>query len=105
MVKGDTLSEITRRFYGNLTSVGLAGTRNGFYFPVLMLSTAPDSDIVDPELIEIDMRIMIPDLRRNLDNTTARQAIKDFLRDVANIYNRKGHFDTEEGLHILANSL
>ena len=106
VVKGDTLSEITRTYYNPLTNVGEAGTRNGFYFPVLMLATAPESDdIVDPDLIEIDMKIMVPDLRRNLDNPTARQAIKEFLLKVAEIYRAKGHYDTEEGLIRLSNSL
>ena len=104
VVRGDTLSQITRRFYGTLTDVGLAGTTNGFYFPILMISS-PECEIVDPDLIEIGMVLRIPDLKKNLANSTARQAIIECLTDVAYIYNKKGKPDEEEGLLILANSL
>jgi hypothetical protein len=103
VVWGDTLSQITRSFYGSLTNVGVAGTTNGFYFPVLMLTS--DTDIVDPDLIEPGMVLTVPDLRRNLNNPTARQAIKDFLNDVAYIYNRKNLPLEEAGLKRLSNSL
>ena len=102
--RGDTLSEITRRFYGNLTGVGNAGRRNGFYFPVIMMAT-DDHDIVDPDRIEPGMRLLIPDLRRNLNNPEARNAIKRSLTDVAYIYSRKGRPAEEQGLRALANSL
>ena len=103
VVSGDTLSAITRRFYGNLTNVGDAGTNNGFHFPVIMMATG--SHIVDPELIEPGMRLVIPDLRRNLDNPNSRQAIKDTLINVAHVYERKGRPAEEAGLIRLANSL
>ena len=102
--RGDTLSEITRRFYGNLTGVGNAGRRNGFYFPIIMMAT-DDHGIVDPDLIEPGMRLLIPDLRRNLNNPEARNAIKSSLNDVAYIYNRKGRPAEVQGLRALANSL
>ena len=103
VVPGDTLSDITRRFYGTLTNVGEAGTNNGFFFPVIMM--ASDSHIVDPDLIEAGMTLTIPDLRRNLDNPGARRAIKDALIDVAYVYERKGRQATEAGLIRLSNSL
>jgi len=103
VVRGDTLSQITRRFYGNLTGVGDAGPNNGFYFPVIML--ASNSHIVDPDLIEPGMKLTIPDLKKNLDNSGSRKAIKDSLVDVAYVYNRKNHPVEEEGLKRLANSL
>jgi len=103
VVKGDTLSQITRKFYGDLTGVGEAGPNNGFYFPVIMM--ASDSNIVDPDLIEPGMNMKIPDLKKNLVNPAARKAIKDCLNDVAYVYNKKGVAATEDGLKKLANSL
>ena len=104
VVRGDSLSQITRSHYGSLTDVGAAGPSNGFYFPVIMLAS-PDSPIVDPDLIEPGLKLMVPDLKRNLDNPAARKAIKDCLVDVAYIYNRKGKPAEEAGLKALADSL
>ena len=101
--RGDTLTQITRKFYGNLADVGAAGPNNGFYFPVIMM--ASDSSIVDPDLIEPGMKLKIPDLKRNLASATSRKAIKDCLNDVAYVYNKKGNSATEGGLKTLANSL
>jgi len=103
VVRGDTLSQITRNFYGSITGVGEAGPNNGFYFPVIML--ASDSNIVDPDLIEPGMKMKIVDLKKNLDNPVSRKAIKDCLIDVAYVYNRKGNSATENGLIKLADSL
>ena len=103
VVSGDTLSQITRQFYGSLADVGDAGPNNGFYFPVIML--ASDSDIVDPDLIEPGMKMKIVDLKKNLANPASRKAIKDCLNDVAYVYNKKGNASTEDGLKKLAHSL
>ena len=103
VVRGDSLAQITRQHYGSLSNVGTAGTGNGFYFPVVMM--ASDSHIVDPDLIEPGMVLTIIDLRRNLDNPVSRQAIKDCLKDVAYIYNRKDDNATETGLTRLSDSL
>jgi LysM repeat protein len=103
VVRGDTLSQITRTFYGSLTGVGEAGPANGFYFPVIMM--ASDGGIVDPDLIEPGMKLKIPDLKKNLDNAGSRKAIKDCLNEVSYVYNKKNHPETEAGLIKLANSL
>ena len=103
VVRGDTLSQITRNYYGTLTGVGDSGPNNGFYFPVIMM--ASESKIVDPDLIEPGMKMKIVDLKKNLDNPSARKAIKDCLNDVAYVYNKKGNTATEDGLKKLANSL
>jgi LysM repeat protein len=100
---GDTLTAITRKHYGPLTEVGEAGPNNGFYFPVIMM--AADSEIVDPDKIEPGMKLKIVDLKKNLANPVSRAAIKDCLKDVAYVYNKKGSAVTEEGLTKLANSL
>ena len=104
VARGDTLSQITRKYYGNLNDVGLAGANNGFYFPLIMLASN-DSHIVDPDFIEPGMKLRIPDLKRNLANATARKAIKDCLKDVSYVYNKKGKLAEEEGLLKLSNSL
>jgi len=104
VVRGDTLSQITRKYYGDLTGVGDAGPTNGFHFPVIMMAS-PESGIVDPDLIEPGMKLTIPDLKKNLDNATSRKAIKDCLNDVAYVYNKKGAAATEAGLKKLAGSL
>ena len=102
--RGDTLSEITRTFYGNVENVGIAGLRNGFYFPLLMLASR-HATIVDPDQIEPGMRLVVPDLAKNIANAGSRQAIKEFLTDVAYVYNRKNDPITESGLLALARSL
>ena len=103
VARGDTLSQITRKYYGGLTGIGDAGPNNGFYFPVIMM--ASDSNIVDPDLIEPGMELKIVDLKRNLDNPVSRKAIKDCLIDVAYVYNKKGVQASEDGLKKLAASL
>ena len=103
VARGDSLVQIAHRFFGSLTDVGSAGPQNGFYFPVIML--ASDSHIVDPDLIEPGMQLTIIDLERNLNNRSSRQAIKDCLKDIAHIYNRKGNTGAEQGLLTLADSL
>jgi hypothetical protein len=92
---GDTLSQITRNQYG---------PANGLYFPLIMLAS---SDIVsDPDLIEPGMELTVPDLQRNLDNINARQALKEFLQEIAGVYERKGAYDTtRRGLLELSSSL
>jgi LysM repeat protein len=100
---GDSLSQITRSYYGSLTGVGDAGPSNGFYFPVIML--ASDSAIVDPDLIEPGMKLKVVDIQKNLSNPVSRQAIKDALNDVAYVYNKKGVAASEAGLKKLADSL
>jgi len=104
VVSGDTLSQITRRYYGDLTNVGKAGPSNGFYFPVIMLASS-NAGIVNPDLIEPGMILTIPDLKKNLANSGGKKAIKNCIKDVSYVYNRKGDSATEKGLVDLANSL
>jgi hypothetical protein len=104
VVSGDMLSQITRRFYGDLTGVGTAGSRNGFYFPIIMLASK-NAGITDPDRIDPGMKLTIPDLQKNLADPGARKAIKSYLKDIAYVYNKKGDSVTEKGLVDLANSL
>jgi hypothetical protein len=94
VVRTDTLSKITRNNYGR---------RNGYYFPLIMLAS---QDLVkDPDLILPGMRLTIPDLQKNLDNPESRQRIKEFLNEIAGVYNTKGKTITRDQLRALANSL
>ena len=104
VVWGDTLSKITRRYYGGLANVGEAGSHNGFYFPVIMLAS-PDSHIVDPDLIYPGLKLKIIDLEKNLANPEAHQAIKASLMEIAHIYQAKNKPAEEAGLVKLSNSL
>jgi LysM repeat protein len=94
VVRTDTLSKITRSNYGG---------RNGYYFPLIMLAS---QDVVkDPDLIEPGIKLTIPDLQKNLNDPGARQKIKEFLNDIANVYNTKGKAVTRDQLRELAASL
>jgi hypothetical protein len=78
VVPGDTLTRISRGKYGS---------GKGYYFPLIMLAS---NDVVqDPDLIEPGMRLSVPDLQRNLDDPGARQAMKEFFADIADVYERK----------------
>ena len=94
VVAGDTLSAITRNFYG-------AG--KGYYFPVIML--ASNDVVLDPDLISPGMTLTIPDLEKNLDNPLTRSKIKDFLKEIADVYKRKGSSEVQQALINTANAL
>jgi nucleoid-associated protein YgaU len=104
VVWGDTLSKITRRYYGELSDVGEAGSRNGFYYPILMMAS-PDSHIVDPDLILPGLTLTIIDLKRNLADPVAHQAIKNSIKDISYVYNAKNKPAEVTGLQKLSNSL
>jgi PhoPQ-activated pathogenicity-related protein len=92
VVRGDVLNAISRREYNN-----------GFYFPLIMLAS---SDVVlDPDQIEPGMNLIIPDLQRNLNNANAKGRIKNFLREIADIEDRRDRPQDAEGLRKLADSL
>ncbi|MCL2374377.1 MAG: LysM peptidoglycan-binding domain-containing protein [Treponema sp.] len=102
VVARDTLSAIARRFYGSLSSVGEAGRENGFFFPAIMLASPV---VIDQDVLEPGMVLTIPDLRRNLDNPGARQAIRNALLEAANVYAGRNRPLDVEGLRRLADSL
>jgi hypothetical protein len=92
---GDMLAAITRAQYG---------INNGLYFPLIMLASS--DTVSDPDLIEPGMELVVPDLQRNLEDANARQALKEFLREIAGVYQRKGTFEpTRIGLLELSASL
>jgi hypothetical protein len=91
VVPGDTLTRISRSKYGN---------GNGYYFPLIML--ASNDAVQDPDLIEPGMRLSIPDLQRNLDDSGARQAMRDFFMEIADVYERKSTSEERTVLRNLA---
>jgi hypothetical protein len=92
VVRGDTLTAISRREYNN-----------GFYFPLIMLAS---SDVVlDPDKIEPGMKLTVPDLQRNLNDAKAKGRIKSFLNEVADIEVRRNRPQDADGLRKLADSL
>jgi hypothetical protein len=94
VVKGDTLSAITKKHYG---------VTNGYFFPLIMLASS--EVVLDPDLIEPDMTLTIPNLQRNLDDPKAREKIRSFLTDIAGVYEQKGSPITQKRLLELAASL
>jgi LysM repeat protein len=97
VVKGDSLTKISGRNYQGAM----------FYFPLLMLASK-DIAISDPDLIEPGMKLMVPDLTRNLDNPDSKKKIKSYLEDIARIYDKKGGDKAEftaEHLRELAGTL
>ncbi|MDR1596918.1 MAG: hypothetical protein LBR99_04355 [Treponema sp.] len=94
---GDRLTGITRQFYGSEEQFGIS---NGYFFPLIMLAS---NDLVkDPDLIEPGMILSVPDLQRNLDNADARQAMKEFFRDIAGVYEQKAGDATRDSRRKLA---
>jgi hypothetical protein len=80
--RGDTLVGIAREFYTTRDTL-----ENRWFFPLIMLAS---SDVVeDPDKLEIGMELTIPDLARNLEDPGARSRIKQFLLDIADVYDHK----------------
>jgi hypothetical protein len=92
VVKGETLSEISRNVYNN-----------GFYFPLIMLASR--DVVVDPDKIEPGMKLTIPDLQKNLNDPKARASIKSFLLEIAVIEDKRKRPEDAKGLRQLSNSL
>jgi len=91
VVRGDTLSKISQSKY-----------RNGFYYPLIMM--ASNNVIRDQDLIIPGMSLTIPRLQANLDDPKARESMRRFFLEIANITERKRPRDAA-GLRRLANTL
>ncbi|MDR2740015.1 MAG: LysM peptidoglycan-binding domain-containing protein [Treponema sp.] len=97
---GDRLTGIARQFYGSGEQFGVS---NGYFFPLIMLAS---NDLVqDPDLIEPGMTLSVPDLQRNLDSADARQAMKEFFRDIAGVYEQKAGDETRDDRRKLAEQI
>jgi hypothetical protein len=63
----------------------------------------------DPDLIIGGTVLIVPDLQRNLNDPGARQKIKDFLNEIADVYaarpGKKWSAQTRNRLRALASSL
>ena len=90
---GDTLSAISRREYSS----------NGFYFPLIML--ASNEVVLDPDKIEPGMKLTVPDLQRNLNDARAKRSLKEFLVEIAGVYDRRNRPQDADGLRKLAGTL
>jgi len=90
VVKGDTLSGISRKKY-----------QDGFYYPLIMM--ASPGVVEDQDLIEPGMVLTIPSIKANLDDSKARQSMKKYFLDIAYIRAQKRPKDAD-GLRSLANS-
>jgi len=91
VVWGDTLTKIARSKYGN-----------GFYYPLILMASS--NVIKDQDRIIPGMKLTIPRLQANLDDSRARASIKRFFLETASITERKRPRDAV-GLRNLANSL
>jgi len=90
IVRGDTLSGIARKKY-----------RNGFYYPLIMM--ASPNVVRDQDLIEPGAVLTVPRLQPNLNDAKAKQSMKKYFREVADITNRKRPADAA-GLRKMADT-
>jgi LysM repeat protein len=77
---GDTLVNITRKYYGR---------NNGYYFPLIMAASQLETS--DPDKIIGGQSLKIPDLTKNLDDPQAHAYLKSLLREIANVYASKAN--------------
>jgi hypothetical protein len=94
VVWGNTLSSISKRYYGS---------QNGYYFPVILLASR--NVVSHPDVIIPGMILTIPDLNKNLADPQARSTIKSLLKETAQVYEKKGDARTKNRLIQLSNSL
>jgi LysM repeat protein len=94
VVKGDTLAQIANAKYGK---------GNGIYFPLIMLASS--EVVLDPDLIEPGMKLTIPVLDKNLEDAAAKAHVKNFLNEVAKVYDTKDREKDAEALRAKAKEL
>ncbi|NLM01396.1 MAG: LysM peptidoglycan-binding domain-containing protein [Treponema sp.] len=84
---GENLSIISKKYYGE---------DRGYYFPLIMLAS---SDIIlDPDLIQPNMKLTIPDYKKNIEDAGSRAAMKSYFKEIAGVYKRKGNKTVEAKL-------
>lgn len=75
---GDTLSKISKKFYGQ---------DRGYYFPLIMLASS--ETVLDPDTIVPGMVLIVPDLEKNLNDTSVLVNLKSFFTKIADVYKNK----------------
>jgi hypothetical protein len=75
---GDTLSLIAASKYGK---------DNMFYFPLIRLANA--NVVSNPDVIAVNVNLVIPDLQRNLNSAGAKKMLSDDMMSAATHYDRK----------------
>ena len=93
VVSGDTLAHIA----------GKSDYHSGFYYPIILLASR--DVVVDEDKIAPGMKLIIPNLQKNLDDPKAKASIKQFLLDVAKIEDNRNRSSTAKGLRELSASL
>lgn len=75
---GDTLTAITKSFYGD---------DKGYYFPLIMLASR---DVVkDPELIAPGMKLTVPSYDANINDPEVAKNLSPYFKDIAGVYKQK----------------
>jgi LysM repeat protein len=80
--RGDTLNSIARLMY-----------QDGSYYPLIMMVSG---NVSDPDIIQPQQTLTIPDLRLNMNDPAARQAINRYFLDIARIEDQRGRPGTAE---------
>ena len=89
---GDTLVNIAWHHFND-----------GFMYPVILLASS--HVVLDPDRITPDMEIIVPDLQRNLNDPAARQNIRNFLLEIADLEDSRNRSATAAGIRERANNL
>ena len=90
VVEGDTLSNISRKQYNN-----------GFYYPLIMM--ASKTLVEDQDFILPDWNLTVPLLQANLNDSRARESMKNFFLEIARITEPMRPLDAS-GLRALADT-
>jgi len=93
VVEGDTLSHIA----------GKSKYHSSFYYPIILLASR--DVVVDEDKLEPGMKLIIPNLQKNLDDPKAKANIKEFLLDVAKVEDTRNRAETAEDLRKLSASM
>ena len=94
VARGDTLSEIAEKRYGQ---------SNILYFPLIRLANA--AAVSDPDVIEPNIVLVIPNLQANLNNAGAKASLKQEMISAAGHYDRHDRPAYAAQLRDLANRL
>lgn len=80
--KGDILASIAKKAY-----------QDGSLYPLIMMVSPV---VTDPDKIEPQMELIIPNPRTNMNDPTAKQSINRFFLQIANIEDQRGRKETAD---------